>query len=155
VVAAGLVIGVVGGLIAFRRTRQWLPLAIAAAAALAAASLWHGPMGAADRIATTIERDVQATLTYYEMTAVDARLQRGPLTRKLALKGPADDFQRVELVRVLNTLPGVTGATWSAQSRGLPLIVEAALAALGGFLAGLVIAYLVELRRRHNAQWKW
>ena len=155
VIGAGLLIGVVGGLFGFRRRTRPILLAIAAAAALGAAALWHGPLGAADRLAATIERDVRATLVYYEMTAVDVRLQRGPLTRKLALKGPADDFQRGELVRVLNTLPGVSGATWSAEARGLPLIVESALAALAGFLAGLVIAYLVELRRRHNAQWKW
>jgi hypothetical protein len=153
-VAAGMVIGVAAGLFAFRRSKQMVPLAIAAAAAVGAAALWHGPLGAADRLAATIERDVQATLTYYEMTQVDVRLQRAPMTRRLALKGPADEFQRGELVKVLDTLPGVTGATWN-QSRGLPLILEAALAAVAGFLAGLVLAYLFELRRRHNAQWKW
>jgi hypothetical protein len=155
IVAAGVVIGVIAGLVAFRRTKQRLPLAAGAAAAIAAAALWHGPLDAADKLANTIERDVEATLTYYEMTAVDVRLQRDPLTRTLALKGPADDFQRGELVRVLNTLPGVSDATWSSSARGLPLLVEGALAALAGYLAGLVLAYLVELRRRHNAQWKW
>ena len=36
-----------------------------------------------------------------------------------------------------------------------PLIVEAAAVALLGFLFGLLLAYLVELRRRYNAQWTW
>lgn len=155
VIAAGLLIGVIVGLVAFRRSKPLLPIAAGAAATLAAAALWHGPLGAADALATRIEKDVRATLVYYEMTAVEGRLQRGPLSRTLALKGPADDFQRGELVRVMVTIPGISGATWSESSRGLPLIVESALWALAGFLAGLTLAYVVELRRRYNAQWKW
>jgi uncharacterized membrane protein len=37
----------------------------------------------------------------------------------------------------------------------MPLFVEAFAVALVGFLAGLILAYLVELRRRSNAEWRW
>lgn len=37
----------------------------------------------------------------------------------------------------------------------IPLAVEAGAMALGGFLTGLLLAYLVELRRRANAEWRW
>ena len=37
----------------------------------------------------------------------------------------------------------------------MPLIVEACAIALVGFLAGLLLAYLVELHRRANAEWRW
>ena len=37
----------------------------------------------------------------------------------------------------------------------MPLFVEAFAVALVSFIAGLVLAYLVELRRRSNAEWKW
>jgi hypothetical protein len=37
----------------------------------------------------------------------------------------------------------------------MPLIVEACGVALGGFFAGQILAYLVELRRRTNAEWRW
>ena len=37
----------------------------------------------------------------------------------------------------------------------MPLIVEACGMALIGFSIGLLIAYLVELRRRTNAEWRW
>jgi hypothetical protein len=37
----------------------------------------------------------------------------------------------------------------------LPLLVEAELAALISFGIGLVLAYLLELRRRSRAQWSW
>jgi hypothetical protein len=86
---------------------------------------------------------------------VTARLVRRPLSRDLRLEGPADDFQRSELVRLFGQLPGVNGVSWSGRRAGLPLFLECALMAIAGFLLGTVLAYLVELRRRHNAQWKW
>jgi hypothetical protein len=86
---------------------------------------------------------------------VQARLHRAPLTRQLLLSGQVDDFQRSELTRLMSDVPGVGRASWSPSERGLPLLAEGALSALASFLFGLLLAYLVELRRRHNAQWKW
>ena len=94
-------------------------------------------------------------LDYYEMTKVTAHLHRAPLTRRLVLVGQVDDWQSSELVRLFSQLPGVSRATWSESDAGLPLILEAVLVAIGGFLGGLLIAYLLELRRRYNAQWTW
>ena len=37
----------------------------------------------------------------------------------------------------------------------MPLLVEAFGVALAGFLAGLILAYVVDLRRRSNAEWRW
>jgi len=37
----------------------------------------------------------------------------------------------------------------------IPLFLEACLMSAGGFLVGLLLAYLVELRRRANAEWRW
>ena len=172
--AIGLVIGAIAGSIAFRsrivrpkdrlagdtlafehdQRRRKLALAGGFAGVLAAGALWHGPLGAADRLTNRVERDARATLDFY-LPQVSAKLQRQPLTRQLVLTGPANDFQRTELVRTMETLPGVRRATWSAGSRGLPLIGEGLLVAFAGFLLGLVLAYLVELRRRYNAQWNW
>ena len=154
VFAAGLVVGAIAGSIAFRRNRN-LALIAGAALAIAAAALWHGPFGAADRFSTRVERGARQALDYYEMTRVTAQLQRNPLSRRLILTGPADDFQHSELVRVLDQLPGVSSVSWSPGRGGFPLIAEGALLALVGFLAGLLLAYLVELHRRYNAQWKW
>jgi hypothetical protein len=72
----------------------------------------------------------------------------------MILLGPADEFQRAEAARLLSQIPGVSDADWT-ESAGIPLIVEGAAAALVGFLLGLLLAYLVELRRRHNSQWNW
>jgi len=153
---AGLVLGAIAGLVGFRRKgKTAAPLAIGAAAALTAAALWHGPLGAADRLTTRVERNARQVLDYYEMSKVSAQLHRDPLTRTLVLSGPADDFQTSELVRVMSQLPGVGNARWTDKPGRPPLIAEAGTIAMLGFLFGLLLAYLVELRRRYNAQWTW
>ena len=151
--AIGLALGLVGGLVAMLRRRPWIAIA-AAAVSLGGAALWHGPLGGADRFSARVERGVASTLTYYEMTQVQAHLQHGPLTRVVVMRGPADDFQRSELDRLMSQVPGVSGASWS-QPRALPLIGQGLLVAAAGFLLGLLLAYLIELRRRYNAEWTW
>jgi hypothetical protein len=153
-IAAGLLTGGMGGLFGFRRKRR-LPLIVAALLAIIAAAAWHGPLGAADRFTAKIERQSREALDYYELPKVTAHLHRSPLTRRLVLVGHVDDWQRGELVRLFSQLPGVSRATWSESDVGVPLILEAVIAAIIGFLGGLLIAYLLELRRRYNAQWTW
>jgi hypothetical protein len=151
----GILIGVTVGFVAFRRMRRNVALSLGAVLTIALAVSWHGPLGAADRFASQVERTARDTLVYYEMVQVQAHLRDGPLTRQLALSGAADDFQRSELVRIMSELPGVSSASWSKDGSGVPLIAEAILAALFGYLLGLLLAYLVGLRRRYNAQWDW
>lgn len=154
--AAGLVAGVIAGVFAFRpRSRRNLALALGALCAIGLAALWHGPLGAADRFAAEVELNVRSALVYNDIPEVSGHLHRGPLTRQVLLSGPADDFQRSELVRVINEVPGVESTSWSARGNALPLIVEGGAAAVLGFLLGLLVAYLIELRRRYNAQWNW
>lgn len=156
VFAAALVIGAIAGTVAFRRPkRRRLARVAGILMAIAAAALWHWPLGGADQFSSRVERGARQALDYYEMTQVTARLERNPLSRRLILTGPADDFQHSELVRVLDQLPGVSSVSWSPRRGGLPLIAEAALIAIAGFLLGLMLAYLLELHRRYNAQWKW
>ena len=156
VFTAGLLVGAICGLVAFRRrSKRNLALVVGIVFSIALAAAWHGPLGAADRFASQVERTARATLNNNEIPQVTAHLHHGPLTRRLALSGEADDFQRSELVRIMSELPGVSIATWSNKESGVPLIVEGAAMAMLGFLIGLLLAYLVELRRRYNAQWKW
>jgi hypothetical protein len=155
VLSGGLIAGLFAGAFAFRpRGRRVLALAIGAAVSILLALLWHGPLGGADRFAAEVERNVRATIVYEQIPEVQGRLHHGPLTRRILLSGPADDFQREQLVEIIGEVPGVASATWSA-SGGIPLIVEAGAGAILGFLFGLLLAYLRELRRRYNAQWNW
>ena len=152
----GMVAGIIAGSIEFRRRHKRIfVFAAGVIASLALAALWHGPAGGADRFTAAVEQGIHKTLVYYEMPQVTGHLHHGPLTRRVALSGQADDFQRSELVRLINQVPGVEDTAWAANDRGLPLIVEGGLVAVVGFLLGLLLAYLVELRRRYNAQWKW
>lgn len=153
--AAGLAVGLAIGIFAFRRKRRKVLLLVGFGAAVGLALLWHAPLGGAHRFAAKVESDARLTLDNYEMWKVTAHLERGPLTRRLLLAGPADDFQSSELVRIMGTLSGVSSARWSDAGHGTPLILEGAGIALLGYLLGLLVAYLIELRRRYNLQWNW
>ena len=79
-------------------------------------ALWHGPLGAGEKLASQSETIARRTLDYYELPMVQAHLQRGPLARRLILSGPADDFQRHELARILDATPGVLEVRWDPNS---------------------------------------
>jgi len=83
---------------------------------LGTTALWHGPLGAGDRLAARAEVIARRTLDYYEFPTVQVHMQRGPLARRLILSGPADEFQRQELVRILDDIPGVLEVRWDAAS---------------------------------------
>ena len=91
-------------------------LLIGIAAVLATTALWHGPLGAGEKLARQAEASARSTLDHYELPMIQAHLQRGPLARRLILSGPADDFQRVELVRILDETPGVLEVRWDPAS---------------------------------------
>jgi hypothetical protein len=97
-------------------------LALGIAGAVGVTWLWHGPLGAADRLAAKVELAARAQLDHDEMLRVQARLERKPLSRRLILSGPADDFQRREIKRRMEALPGVAEAQWDPAS----LTIEAA-----------------------------
>ena len=90
-----------------------LTLALGIAATMGVTALWHGPLGTADQFSGRIEQIARRTLDYYELPQVQAHVQHGPLTRRIILSGPADDFQQAELVRVLGDIPGVGDVRWS------------------------------------------
>ena len=152
---AGIAVAIIAGAFAFRRPRKRiLALALGVILALGLAALWHGPGGAAKRFTKSVEQVVREALVNNEIPEVNGHLQRGPLTRRVLLSGPADDFQRREVVKLMNVVPGVESASWSGGT-AIPLIAEGGIAAILGFLLGLLVAYLMELRRRFNAQWNW
>ena len=86
------------------------------AAVLGFSALWHGPLGAGERLARQVEADARHRLDADEMVQVQAHMQRDPLSRRLILSGPADDFQRSELVRRLDEVPGVLVVRWDPRS---------------------------------------
>jgi len=155
-VAIGLLVGGLTGTLAFRRAaRRNMALTLGATLTFVLTILWIGPLGAADRFTSRVEHDARAVLDHYEMTRIGAHLHHGPLSRHLILSGQADDFQTTELVRMMGELPGVSSAQWTEGPTGVPLLIEALVVAIAGFIFGLGLAYLNELRRHNNAQWNW
>jgi hypothetical protein len=86
------------------------------AAVLAETAIWHGPLGAGDRMAARAETIARRTLDHYDLPMIQARMQRAPLARRMILSGPADDFQRAELVRIMDDIPGVLDVKWDPAS---------------------------------------
>jgi hypothetical protein len=155
ILTAGMIIGLCAGWIAFKRGRRDV-LAAGAAITVAIALLWHFG-GTADRFADRVETRARTLLVDFEMETMSVTVDRRPLRRQVTLAGSADDFQRGELVRLMQLLPGISQAHWEQDRNSwpLPLVIEACLLSLIGFSLGLFLAYLVELRRRANAHWRW
>ncbi len=86
------------------------------AVTLGFAALWHGPLGAGDRLAARAEKVAYNTFVKYERPMNSARLERDPLSRRLILAGPADDFQRTEMARIMAQVPGVNEVRWDPAS---------------------------------------
>lgn len=177
VVAVALVIGVIAGMLAFgplrmrirggpegeqaahRKARliRRLSIPFGAVAVLILTALWHGPLGTADGFRTQVDSAVRFTLDDWEMSEVQGRLAHGPLSRTVVLSGPADNFQRGELVRIIGAVPGVSDVRWTQGRRTfeVPLLAEMELWGFVGFGLGLMLAWFIEMRRRARAEWSW
>ena len=94
-----------------------LPILAAGIAAVVAVTwAWHSPLGAGEQFAARAEAAARTQLDHDEMARVQARFERDPLTRRLILSGPADDFQRAEIKRRMELIPGISEAVWSPSS---------------------------------------
>ena len=128
---------------------------IGTAASIACTALWHGAGGAGERLATTLDRQQREMLDSYEMQAIDGRTQRDPIARRIIMKGPANDFQRAELVRYTERESGVGEARWnrpkSQLTYPLPALIEGIFLSLATFVAGLLVAYAAFVPRREDA----
>src|SRR5690349_5971453 len=159
-IAAAVIIGVMTGRIGFQRfagQRRILAFVAGAVAAIALTALWHGPLGAGDRLANSLQTSVRQLLVAFEVPQFQSQVERNPIRRTILLSGPADKFQRAETVRILNDTPGVAAARWTGSSGGasLPVLAEVTLASLVAFGLGLLLSYLLELRRRSRAGGRW
>lgn len=91
-------------------------LALGALATVGVAELFHGPLGTANELEAKVERQARNLLDYYELPQISAQMDEKPLSRRLILTGPADDFQRRALVERMGELPGVNEVRWDPKS---------------------------------------
>lgn len=96
--------------------RRRAKLGLGALLTVLVAELWHGPIGAAEELETQVERSARSLLDFYELPQITARMDEKPLTRRIILSGPADDFQRRALVERVGELPGVNEVRWDPAS---------------------------------------
>ncbi|RST29896.1 hypothetical protein HMF7854_02955 [Sphingomonas ginkgonis] len=96
-------------------THRSRTLWLGAAGTVAVTLLYHLAIGG-ERVAHDLEARAAAELKANEMPVVHAGIRRSPLRRELVLSGPADDFQRGELVRIMNLIPGVAATSWDPRS---------------------------------------
>jgi len=98
------------------------PILLGAVAVLAVTELFHGPLGRAILFKERIEHRARVALDVNEMTQIQAHLADTPMRRTIILSGPADDFQRGQLVKLMEILPGVAHAEWDPGS--LPIEIR-------------------------------
>lgn len=118
VVAFAAFFGIVSGWLAFHpvkissRRRHWA-IPVGGLAAISFTAIWHGPLGAGDRLASRMEVAFRTYLDQQELPMVQAHFDRDPLSRRVRLSGPADAFQQNELSRIFGNTPGVSGVRWA------------------------------------------
>lgn len=129
-----------------RRLSPRLTILTGLVAACLYALAYHAAVGG-PRFTARVEAHADFLRKYYEREVVTARLARDPLSRLILLSGPGDDFQRGEMARVMDEIPGVVGARWDGARR-IPLALEALLFAAAAYGTGLTFAFLLALRAR-------
>ena len=159
-IVAAVIIGVMTGRIAFQRfagQRRILAFVAGAIAAIALTALWHGPVGAGDRLANSLQTNVRQLLVAFEVPQFQSQVERNPIRRTILLSGPADNFQRAAATPGVSLRMRTVSARWTGSSGGssLPVLAEVTLASLVAFGLGLLLSYLLELRRRSRAEWRW
>lgn len=131
--------------------------------ALAAAWIWHAPLGYGQLLIDRLEGEAKAEVAKTELPGIKVSLSRDPLARAATLSGPADDLQREGLGSqkgvsdYARDVEGISNVRWAdepdAGRRIMPLLLETlALAALA-YLIGLGLGWLLWGRQSKDFAW--
>ena len=133
---------------------------IGLAAALLAAWLWHGPLGNGAAFVDSLERQARAAVATTDLTGIDVRVGRKPLSRNAMLSGPANDLQREGLGSgkglsdLVREVPGIGRVAWAdepvRERAALPLLAERMILAALAYLIGLALGWLLWGRQRRE-----
>lgn len=128
-------------------------------AALAAGWIGHGPLGQGEAFVAQLETRAAQVVRRAELTTVQVRFGRDPLSRQAILSGTANDFQREGqgLFPGINDrvrdMAGVSGIRWEgeeAQGRAMPLLLETELLVALAFLIGVGLGRLIFRPKRES-----
>lgn len=130
------------------------------AAVIAAAWLYHGPLGNGAAYIEGIEAQARAVVAETDLPGVDVRLGRGPLSRTATLSGEADAFQREGqgelkgLNDLVGEVEGVSDVRWADEPDNdgftLPLLAELLILASLAYLIGLGVGRLLWGRKKRD-----
>lgn len=128
--------------------------------ALAAAWIWHGPLGNGERLVDRLEAEARTEVAKAELPGITLSLSRAPLARVATVSGPANALQREGLGSqkgvsdYARDVEGISDVRWADEPdsgrRIVPLLLETlALAALA-YLIGLGLGWLLWRRRSED-----
>lgn len=128
-------------------------------AALIAGWIGHGPLGRGEAFVGQLERRAAEVVRQAELTTVQVRFARNPLSREAVLSGTANEFQREGqgLFPGINDrvrdIAGVSGIRWEGdqeQRRIMPLLLETELLVALAFLIGVGLGRLIFRPKRES-----
>ncbi len=127
---------------------------------LAAAWLWHGPLGHGERLIDRLETGARAQVAKTELPGIEVSLSREPLARTATLSGPANALQREGLGSQkgvsdhVRDVEGISSVRWADEPGAgdgvVPLLLETSAAAALAYLIGLGLGWLLFGRRRRE-----
>jgi hypothetical protein len=127
---------------------------------LAAAWIWHGPLGHGERLVDRLQREAELAVAKSELPGITVRLSRDPLARAAKLSGQANDLQREGLGSqkgisdLVRDVEGISQVRWvdepDASRRITPLLLETMAVAALAYLIGLGLGWLFWGRRRRE-----
>ena len=132
---------------------------IGLAAVAGVGAVFHGPLGGGEAFIGNVEAEARAAVAKTNVAGVEVRMGRAPLSRRAALSGPADEFQREGqgelkgLSDIVRDVPGVSGIRWADRAEGdraMPLIVEVLGMMLLAYLLGLGLGALLRGRKKRE-----
>ncbi|HEX8308297.1 MAG TPA: hypothetical protein VF645_07740 [Allosphingosinicella sp.] len=128
--------------------------------ALAAAWVWHAPLGRGERLIGRLESEARQEIAKSQLSGIEVRMSRRPLARAATLSGPANDLQREGLGSqkgvsdYARDVDGISDVRWAdepgARRRVVPLLAETMGLAALAYLIGLGLGWLVWGRRRRE-----
>jgi len=128
--------------------------------ALAAAWIWHAPLGRGTQLIDRLEGEARESVASTELPGISVTLSRDPLARVAMLSGRANDLQREGLGSQLGVtdyvraVEGIGDVRWAdeppATRRTTPLLLETMFLAALAYLIGLGLGWLLVGRRRRE-----
>jgi hypothetical protein len=123
----------------------------------------HGPLGAGERLLSSLEARASAEIDKSQVAGVEVRMKRDPMARVATLSGPANDFQREGMGQFpgindrIRAVEGIDRIEWNQPTGAahperflMPLLAETLIALVLAYLVGVGVAWLLFGREKKD-----